>query len=101
MAEQRVLRVGVVGCGAFGRNHARVYRDLSADPVRAVQFVGVVDADGARARAIAKEFSATAFERLDDLIAAGVDAVSVAVPTVAHLKVARTLLERGVDVLIE
>ena len=42
------LRVGVVGCGAFGRNHARVYRDLHADPSQNVEFVGIVDADCAR-----------------------------------------------------
>ena len=35
------LRVGVVGCGAFGRNHARVYRDLQADPSQGVEFVGI------------------------------------------------------------
>src|SRR5215469_7345455 len=70
------LRVGVIGCGAFGRNHARVYSDLEGDPSLQVKFVGGVDADKARAD-------------------------SVAVPTVAHLAVARELMESGVDVLIE
>jgi predicted dehydrogenase len=78
-----------------------VYRDLAADPSQAVHFVGIVDADDERRRAVAKEFSTTAFERVADLIEAGVDAVSVAVPTVAHLDVARELMRRGVDVLIE
>ena len=50
------LRVGVVGCGAFGRNHARVYRDLAADPSQNVQFAGVADLDIDRAQAVAKEF---------------------------------------------
>ena len=35
------LRVGVVGCGAFGRNHARVYRELHQDAAQNVEFVGV------------------------------------------------------------
>lgn len=95
------LRVGVVGTGAFGRNHARIYRDLQADPQLDVQFVGVADADAARARAVASEFGSQAFDSVAGLLAAGVDAVSVAVPTVAHLAVARELMESGADVLIE
>jgi len=95
------LRVGVVGCGAFGRNHARVYRDLAADPSQAIEFAGVADTDYDRAQAAAREFGTRAFRSADELIAAGVDAVSVAVPTIAHLAVARQLLESGVDVLVE
>ncbi len=95
------LRVGVVGCGAFGRNHARVYRDLERDPSQRIELVGVADLDYARAQAVAREFGTQAFYSVDDLIAAGVQAASVAVPTVAHLEVARQLLESGVDVLIE
>ena len=95
------LRVGVVGCGAFGRNHARVYRDLQADPSQAVQLLGVADLDAERAQAIAKEFGTQAFASIDEMIAAGVQAVSVAVPTVSHLAVARRLMENGVDVLVE
>ena len=95
------LRVGVVGTGAFGRNHARVYRDLQADASLKVQFVGVVDADKSRAKTIAAEFGTQAFGSVAELLAAGVDAVSVAVPTIAHLAVARELMQGGADVLIE
>jgi len=95
------FRVGVVGCGAFGRNHARVYRELQADPAQNVQFAGVADLDYDRAQAVAREFGTQAFPSLDELIAAGVQAASVAVPTVSHLEVARRLMEGGVDVLIE
>ncbi len=48
-----LLRVGVVGTGAFGRNHARVYRDLQADTQLNVQFVGVADADATAPRSVA------------------------------------------------
>ncbi len=95
------LRVGVVGCGAFGRNHARVYRDLQADPSQGVEFVGVADLDYFRAQTVAKEFGTQAFHSADELIAAGVQAASLAVPTIAHLEVARQLMQSGVDVLIE
>ncbi|MGC2110542.1 MAG: Gfo/Idh/MocA family oxidoreductase [Candidatus Korobacteraceae bacterium] len=95
------LRVGVVGAGSFGRNHARVYRDLGADPWQSVQFIGVADIDYDRAQTVAKEFGTQPFRSVDDLVSAGVHAVSVAVPTVAHMDVARALMQRGVDVLIE
>jgi predicted dehydrogenase len=95
------LRVGVVGCGSFGRNHARVYRDLQRDAAQNVEFVGIADADRTRAESIAKEFGTQPFHSPEELIAAGVQAVSVAVPTVSHLDVAAKLMQNGVDVLIE
>jgi predicted dehydrogenase len=95
------VRAGVIGTGAFGRNHARVYRDLQADPLLHVKFVGVADADLVCAKSVACEFGTRAFASAAELVAAGVDAVSVAVPTVAHLAVARELMEAEVDVLIE
>ena len=97
----RLVRVGVIGTGAFGHNHARVYRDLQSDPQLSVKFVGVVDADPARAKSVASEFGTRTFGSVVELVTAGVDAVSVAVPTVAHLAVAREFMEAGVDVLIE
>jgi len=65
-----------------------------------VELVAVVDRDGARARAIAGEYSCTALDRVAEL-AGRVDAVSVAVPTAFHAGVAVELLEAGVDVLVE
>jgi len=97
----RGLRVGVVGCGAFGRNHARVYHDLKAHSAHKLEFAGVTDTDHARAQALAKEFGTTAFLSIEEFIAAGIDAASVAVPTVSHLEVARRLMQSGTDVLIE
>ncbi len=95
------LRVGVVGVGSFGRNHARVYWDLQSDPSQNVKLIGVVDADLALAEAVAKEFGTAAFPSVAELIQAGVQAASIAVPTAAHLNVARQLMARGIDVLIE
>ena len=49
--ETRKIRVAVVGCGEFGRNHARAYRELES-----VELVGVFDQDAERAGKIAQEF---------------------------------------------
>jgi predicted dehydrogenase len=93
--------VAVIGVGAFGRNHARVYRQL--EQAGRARLAGVVDPDRARADAIAREFACQAFGSVDEMLAAHreVQAASVAVPTVLHLEVARALIEAGVDVLIE
>ncbi len=87
--------------GAFGRNHARVYRQLQQEG--SVRLVGVVDPDTARADAVAAEFGCKAFGSVDQMLTthSEVQAASVAVPTVLHRQVARDLMEAGVDVLIE
>src|SRR5689334_332485 len=91
----RPVRVAVVGVGDFGRNHARVYRQLEG-----VELIGVVDLDLERARSVASEFATQALPSLESL-AGAVDAVSVAVPTSEHGRVGCLLLGQGIDVLIE
>ena len=95
------INVAVIGVGAFGRNHARVYRQLQQ--AGSVRLVGAVDSDTARADAAAIEFGCRAFGSVEQMLTthSEVQAASVAVPTVLHLQVARTLMEAGIDVLIE
>jgi predicted dehydrogenase len=78
-----------------------VYRQLQQ--AGSVRLVGVVDPDTERADAIAREFDCKAFGSVEQMLTthSEVQAASVAVPTVLHLEVARTLMESGVDVLIE
>jgi len=94
--------VAVVGVGAFGRNHARIYHQL-AQQGEAVRLVGVVDPDVARADAVAAEFGCRGFGSIEQLVTthSEVQAASVAVPTVLHLETARALMQVGVDVLVE
>jgi len=92
----------VIGAGAFGKNHARVYHKL-ANAGEAVKLAAVVDSDVARADALAREYGARAFGSIEQMIQVRGDlrAASVAVPTVAHLQVARILMQAGIEVLIE
>ena len=94
--------MAVVGVGAFGRNHARIYHEL-AQQGEAVRLVGVVDPNVTRADAVASEFGCRGFGSINQLVTthSEVQAASVAVPTVQHLKTARELMEAGVDVLVE
>jgi len=89
------VRVGVVGVGALGHHHARVYASLAG-----ATLVGVFDVDHARAESVAARHGCQAFPHLRDVVES-VDAVSVAVPTVDHHRVARALLDAGKDVLVE
>lgn len=91
----------MIGVGAFGKNHARVYHQIG-EQGGGVRLAAIVDADVARADAVAREFGASAFGSVEQLITRSeIQAASVAVPTVHHLEVARQLLEAGIDVLIE
>ncbi len=94
--EGRRVRCGVVGVGRMGRHHARVYAELAGSTL-----VGVVDANKERRDELASKFNCRAFERVDQLLDAGVDAVSIAVPTTAHKPVAEPLLAAKVACLIE
>jgi predicted dehydrogenase len=92
----------VIGAGAFGRNHARVY-DKLAKQGEAVRLAGIVDTDLARADVLAKEFGCRAFGSIEQLTATynEVQAASVVVPTISHLEVSQALMESGIDVLVE
>lgn len=100
------LRVAVVGAGAFGRNHLRVYRELEQAGFP-VELAAVIDPnDAARAAAEAK-FNVPGFASIEACMAAAranlkrINAASVCVPTVHHAACARELMACGIDLLIE
>jgi predicted dehydrogenase len=96
--DQTPLRVAVVGAGAFGRNHLRVYSELPA-----ADLVAVVDHDRATAAAAGEKYGIPSFSSVEELLAADLhlDAANVCVPTIHHLAAARPLLAASVDLLIE
>lgn len=89
------LRVGVIGYGYVGRHHARLLAEMPE-----VELGWIVDIDPARAEEGAAAFNALPAVDARDL-AGRVDAVSVAVPTEAHVDVALPCLERGIATLVE
>jgi len=88
------VRIAVIGAGSFGRNHLRVLRNSPN-----ARLVAVVDTDRDRAEAASAEFGCPAME-IGELKGI-VDAAVVAVPTSAHADAGCTLLEAGIDVLVE
>lgn len=89
------IRCGVWGVGVWGEKHARVYGAIPE-----TKLVGVYDRSGERARAVAQQYGTRAFETPEALLAE-CEAVSVAVPTVAHAEATETALAAGCHVLVE
>jgi UDP-N-acetylglucosamine 3-dehydrogenase len=90
------LRVGIVGVGVMGSNHARVVADMTG-----VKLTGVADPDRKQRNLVTQALGCPGFDGVDALLAAGVDAVSIAAPTHLHRDIALTCIARGVHVLVE
>jgi predicted dehydrogenase len=110
------LRVAVVGTGAFGRNHLRVYRELQTAHPDLVQLTALVEPDESRRNEFAAHYGIPAFASVNEMLGAPplalslskglnsetwVNAASICVPTIHHAAVAEQLLHAGVDILIE
>ncbi|MHC5024073.1 MAG: Gfo/Idh/MocA family protein [Planctomycetota bacterium] len=91
-----VIRCGVIGVGRMGSHHARVYAQG-----KGAELVGVVDHDEAARNVIVEQWGGRPFQTVEQLLDAGVDAVTIATPTVHHRAAAEMLLAAGVACLIE
>lgn len=96
------MRVAVAGAGAFGRNHLRVYRELQKAG-EGVELVAALEPDPGRAAEAESQYGIPVFASAEELLQSdlGLNAASVAVPTVQHHAVASQFLEAGLDVLVE
>jgi predicted dehydrogenase len=88
-------RIGVVGVGHIGKNHARLYAELASG-----QFTAIYDTDRAVAEGFSAEFAVAAAGSLEEF-AGLVDAASIATPTSTHFEIGRELLKRGKHLLVE
>lgn len=89
------IKVGVIGVGSMGKNHARIYSSLEE-----ADFVGIYDLDREAARRIGHQHECQAFDSVEALLEA-VDAVSIAAPTSEHFSLASRALEADTHVLVE
>lgn len=89
------MRVGVIGSGNMGRHHPRVYRELG------VELVGIADINFEKAQEIAAQYGTKAYTDYKELLNQGLDAVSIAVPTIRHKEVALEAIQMGINLLIE
>jgi predicted dehydrogenase len=89
------VRVGVVGVGHIGREHARIYSSLPN-----TEFVGVFDLDNKVAEKTAQRYGVKAFPSVQAL-AEVIDAATISTPTSSHHEIASALLNAGRHVLVE
>jgi len=89
------MDVGVIGVGAMGKNHARVYSEL-----KPVENLYLFDLNEKSAHDLAKKSGASVASTMQELLDS-VDAVSVCVPTQFHHNVAGEVIRRNIPVLIE
>jgi UDP-N-acetylglucosamine 3-dehydrogenase len=92
----RSLRVGVIGVGVMGSNHARVFAGLPG-----AELVGVADPDRRQADFVARTLGCKAVGEVSELLNLGVDAVTIAAPTHLHHDIALTCIARGIHVMVE
>ena len=91
-----LLRVGVVGVGVMGSNHARVLSEMSG-----VQLVGIADPDRKQRDLVTRAVGCPAFSDMDALLRSGIDAVTIAAPTHLHHDLALECISRGVNLMVE
>jgi len=91
-----LIRVGVIGTGAMGQNHVRIYSEMEG-----VELAGISDVDQKRVEAMAAQFRTKPFTDYKKMLAEGLDAVSVVVPTKMHTQVVLDALEKGAHILVE
>jgi UDP-N-acetyl-2-amino-2-deoxyglucuronate dehydrogenase len=91
------MRVGIIGCGRIARNHVRALRAIDG-----VQVSAVADVDAGRARAFAREHGVDrAFFDLEQMLDAGLDAVTICTPHAAHEAGVLAAARHGLHVLCE
>ena len=93
MSKFKNIRTAVVGVGSMGQNHARIYKEIS-------DLICIVDPDEKQGRAISKKLGIAWYPDYSQIIDK-VDAVSIAVPTIYHLDVAKKLITNKINVLVE
>lgn len=91
-----LIRVGVIGTGAMGQNHVRIYSEMEG-----VELAGISDVDQKRVEAMAAQFKTKAFTDYKKMLSEGLDAVSVVVPTKLHTQVVLDALDLGAHILVE
>ncbi len=90
-----MLKIGVIGTGSMGKNHARVCSDLEQ-----IELVGIADANRETAKKVSEKLDTKAFLDYKELLQE-VDAAIVATPTITHHGIAMDFLNHGKHVLVE
>lgn len=88
------MKIGVVGVGSMGQNHARVLSEMG-------HLKAVIDSDERVAREVGENFDVPWFTDLDKMLELGLDGVTVATPARTRVDICNEIIERKLDILIE
>jgi UDP-N-acetylglucosamine 3-dehydrogenase len=90
------MRVGVIGTGAMGQHHVRIFNEMEN-----VELVGVSDVSSIRLKELSEQYGVRGFTDYDKLLNQDLDAVSIAVPTTLHTKIGLDAIDQGVNIFVE
>src|SRR3989338_8425483 len=91
------IKVGVIGVGLMGQNHARVYSELPR-----CQLVAVSDLDEEKTKTVSRKFNCRHYrDHMDMIEKEDIQAVSIAVPTKNHKEVALDAIKKNLNILLE
>jgi len=91
------MKAAVIGVGAMGGHHARVYNELEG-----VELIAVADPDAKKAETVGRRFKVRTYADYREMLdQERPDLVSAAVPTRLHHSVAMEAIRRGIHVLVE
>jgi predicted dehydrogenase len=89
------LKVAVIGVGALGSTHAKIYSEIEG-----IELTGICDIDSDKTTRLSKELGVAGFKDYRNLLGK-VDAASIVVPTKDHYKISNDFLSAGTHLLIE
>jgi UDP-N-acetylglucosamine 3-dehydrogenase len=91
-----LIRAGVIGVGAMGQHHVRIYSEMEN-----VELVGISDVSESRVSELAQQYNTKGFTDYNELLEQGLDAVSIVVPTTMHMPIGLDVIKSGANLLVE
>ncbi|MDF1534511.1 MAG: UDP-N-acetylglucosamine 3-dehydrogenase [Methanosarcinaceae archaeon] len=91
-----MIRAGVIGVGAMGQHHVRIYSEMEN-----VELVGISDVSESRVNELTQQYNTKGFTDYNELLEQGLDAVSIVVPTTLHMPIGLDVINSGVNLLVE
>lgn len=91
------IGVAVIGAGFWGKNHARVFKELDE-----TELIAVCDIDAEKAKNLAKQFSVEAYVNIGKMLRrSDIEAVTICTWSTSLAKEALKALKAGKNVLVE
>lgn len=90
-----MAKIAVVGVGGWGKNHARALSELEA-------LSAVCDVDANKAKTFADKYDVNSYTSIDEMLKnEKLDGAIVSTPTSTHFAVAKQIMEKRINVLVE